>query len=257
MNVLVINSSINHVYFSYVQKILDFKSSLTSQLVDGLKPVVTVLPAFAPLDATYHHDPPPLVNATKPFDVSRHVNATNNHNFPIPLNATNHLDASGHVNDTNDDDDTQNKNATNDDDDTQNKNATNYQDVPIPVNDTNHTDALNAIQSLDVSVSKEFQEEANEAHDDGTLGLNSDSGNSSNSLSNINNSSAPRLEAVQVDFIHPPGSRPSLQPAEETPEDLEDGEEDELTILSSPEDEDELDPPISMKTGRFRSVLSL
>ena len=245
MNVLVINSSINHIYFSFVQKILDFKSSLTSQHVDGLKPVVTVLPAFAPLDATYHHDPPPLVNATKPFDVSRHVNATNNHNFPIPLNATNHLDASGHVNDTNDDDDTQNKNATN------------YQDVSIPVNVTNHTDALNAIQSLDVSVSKEFQEEANEAHDDGTLGLNSDSGNSSNSLSNINNSSAPRLEAVQVDFIHPPGSRPSLQPAEETPGDLEDGEEDELTILSSPEDEDELDPPISMKTGRFRSVLSL
>ena len=245
MNVLVINSSINHIYFSFVQKILDFKSSLTSQLVDGLKPVVTVLPTFAPLDATYHLDPPPLGNATKPFDASRHVNATNNHNFPIPLNATNHLDASGHVNDTNDDDDTQNKNAIN------------YQDVSIPVNDTNHTDALNAIQSLDVSVSKEFQEEANEAHDDGTLGLNSDSGNSSNSLSNINNSSAPRLEAVQVDFIHPPGSRPSLQPAEETPEDLENGEEDELTILSSPEDEDELDPPISMKTGRFRSVLSL
>jgi len=203
-----------HIYFSFAQKILDLKSSLAPQLVDGLQPVATAVPEL--LDATYKHDQ--LVNATKPLD---DVNAVNNHKVSIPLNTTNHLDASRHVNDTNHDTDTQYENSIN------------HQDDPIPVND--------------VSVPKKFQEE----------GLNSSNPLNQKESRNINNSSAPSSDAVQVDFIHPPGSRPSLQPVEETPEDLEDGEEDELTILSSPEDEDELDPPISMKTGRFRSVLSL
>ena len=213
-----------HICFSFAQKILNSKSSLAPQLVDGLLPVATAVPAL--LDATHKYDQ--HVDATKPLN---DVNAVNNHKVFIPLNASNHLDASRYVNDTNHDADTQYKNALN------------HQDDPIPVND--------------LSVPKKFQEEANEAREDGTLGLNSSNPLNQKESRNINNSSAPSSDAVQVDFIHPPGSRPSLQPVEETPEDLEDGEEDELTILSSPEDEDELDPPISMKTRRFRSVLSL